>query len=175
MMPSVVAYTIKYLYSSVRLLTRITYALLGLPYSFMSDEMVSVVSATGNNVVFEVRLGANRRASFQADGDLTTLGSILVGGTVDGLNIAAHKHDATADDGVKITHSNLLTIGVNDHHAQSHNNTYHSTNYATKAEFDTHESTLHEHGHGSYLNIASIVINGIDYVIVDGHFASVTP
>ncbi len=44
-----------------------------------------------------------------------------------------------------ISHDGIADVSTNDHHAQSHNNTYHSTNYATASAFNTLATAFENH------------------------------
>lgn len=104
----------------------------------------------GGNVYAKGTIEVDGQADFDGNVDcnagLDVTGNITVTGTVDTIDIAIHIHDASAGHGAKITHTNILGVNINDHHAQSHNNTYHTTNYASEAAFLNHDARHRKSG-----------------------------
>jgi len=70
-----------------------------------------------------------------------------------------HVHTgAGGDDTAKVTHANLLGIGVDDHHSEAHTVASHSDTDATGPELDTLTDgsiadSLHKHDHGAILGL----------------------
>ena len=103
--------------------------------------------ASGNNVVF---------AQITMSGDIIMGGDNITftSGLVDGVDVSAHVH-TDADGSLKIAHVNTTGIGEDNHHAKTHNNNEHSTNY--KADFS--ENSGFNRAFGTTINT---VIHGND-------------
>ena len=88
---------------------------------------------------------------------------------------AAHKTQHQNGGGDEISVEGLNGALADAQTPTAHDNTYHSTNYATKAEFDSHNGSDAQHGHDDYLDDPTFVINGNDYLIENGHIKSLSP
>jgi len=111
------------------------------------------------NAYFKGMLDVDGQVDFDGNVDcnagLDVTGTITVTGLVDTIDIANHIHDAAAGQGAKITHANILGVNINDHHDRAHDNTYHTTNYATEAAFLNHDSR-HRQGGADELQILNL-------------------
>lgn len=89
---------------------------------------------------------------FMASGDKVKLNGIDGNADVTGDNPPqAH---TLASHSTK-PHSALTSVSANQHHAQSHDNTYHSTNYATDANFINH-SARHQNAGADEISVSAL-------------------
>jgi len=105
---------------------------------------------------------------------LHVTGNITTDGLVDGVDILSRDHAATVagdlnlNDLAEKSHDNLDDVSIDDHHARTHDNTYHSTNYeAANANIQSHVASPVTDAHHTATVAGDLNHNGLSNIDAD--------